>query len=394
MVYLIDNASSYYRNPQSQVPIPNNPNPLSYGHLTPQSPGQYLWTQSGDIRQMNNQMVHMLQEMDSEFSEDNEEQSTFEPGDYTKVDNNFYQTNFDLHKENNNIIENSFGEGKQKDIGVWQMLGMFICDLTPLMVQTAKRKSKQATTRLQSLSPDFNRLTIEQRVSSSSRSGDNDMDFVSLQSPKRVGSDIALDFNRMSKKALSQRPAMPEMDLLMDSSSPSHLSSYNVALHPSQSNPSQPAQPTTTPQIDDNGNNAPNKLTRLSASGFDVPSSSGGPIFRTIDGIFTKYLNDFHQANIMRGNNAIEFSFNDNFLVRLSGRHSSPATIAHQDEMHQTKEGPDAPIKTRSAESQGNHIPFSDRHQVLDDNFSPNDEVDRNSGISMCMSIFSSIPEC
>ena len=92
----------------------------------------------------------------------------------------------------------------------------------------------------------------------------------------------------------------------------------------------------------------------------------------------------------MRGNNAIVSSFNDNFLVCLSGRHSSPATVAHQDEMHGSKEGPDAPMKTRSVES---HKPFSDRYQILD-NFSPNDGVDRNSGISKCMSIFSFIPEC
>lgn len=188
-----DNASLPYHNPQSQVPIPNNPNPLLYGHLAPQIPGQHLWTQSGDIRQMsavqsafmNNQMVHMLQEMDSEFSEDNDEQNasgpeihnddtsqdhhmsftreqslsadfnrlTMEervssssrsvlvhgsssttvradqgpkhiiiPGDYTEVDNNFYQNDFDSHKVQNNIVENSFGDGKQNGIRVWQML--------------------------------------------------------------------------------------------------------------------------------------------------------------------------------------------------------------------------------------------------------------------------------
>ena len=47
------------------------------------------------------------------------------PGDHTEVDNNFYQTNFNSNKEQNNIIENSFGEGKQENIGVWRMLGMF-----------------------------------------------------------------------------------------------------------------------------------------------------------------------------------------------------------------------------------------------------------------------------
>lgn len=47
-------------------------------------------------------------------------------GDHTEVDNNVYQCDFDSHKVQNNIIENSFGEGK-RDIGVWRTLGMFIC---------------------------------------------------------------------------------------------------------------------------------------------------------------------------------------------------------------------------------------------------------------------------
>ena len=201
MVYLIDNASSPYHNPQSQVPIqvPDNPNPLSYGYFA-QSPGQYFNAQSGDVRQMsavqsasmNNEIANVMQEINSEFSRDNEEQNTFGPdmysddtpeddatrsqslsadfncltieerhgifsstrsafiygssstavradknpkhiiiqGDHTEVDNNFYQSDFDSHKVKNNIIENSFGEGEvggQEDIGVWQMLDMFIC---------------------------------------------------------------------------------------------------------------------------------------------------------------------------------------------------------------------------------------------------------------------------
>lgn len=181
--YLIDNASSRYHTPHSQVPIqvPNNPNPLSYGYLAPQSPGQYFYTQPGDIRQMstgqsafmNNEMANMTQEIESEFSGENEEQNTFGAdmysddtfeddatrsqslsadfncltiedrhgvfssrstltygssstsvranknpkhiiiqGDHTEVDNNFYQSNFDSHKVKNNIIKNSFGEGE------------------------------------------------------------------------------------------------------------------------------------------------------------------------------------------------------------------------------------------------------------------------------------------
>lgn len=71
----------------------------------------------------------------------------------------------------------------------------------------------------------------------------------------------------------------------------------------------------------------------------------------------------------MRGNNAIACSFNDNFLVRLSGgRHSSPETVASSDEMHGTNERPDAPVKTGSVDSLGNH-----------------DGKDRDSGIGMCI---------
>jgi len=35
-------------------------------------------------------------------------------GDYTEVDNNVYQSNFDSYKVENNIVENSFGEGEQE----------------------------------------------------------------------------------------------------------------------------------------------------------------------------------------------------------------------------------------------------------------------------------------
>lgn len=194
MVYLIDDASPLPHSPQFLVPIPNNLNPLLFA---PQTPGNYVCTQSGDIRAMtavqtafmDNQMAHMIQEIDSEFSEDNEEQNLFGPemfnaseddisvtttrrsqslsadfsrltieehvssesrsvvvhgsssttvraaksprhitisGDHTEVDNNVYQTDFDSHKEENNIIINSFGEGNPGDVGVWQTICMFI----------------------------------------------------------------------------------------------------------------------------------------------------------------------------------------------------------------------------------------------------------------------------
>ena len=70
---------------------------------------------------VNNQMAYMMQEMESEFSEDNEEQDSFGPEIYS------YETSGD-------------------DVSV-----------------TTTRRS-------QSLSADFNRLTIDERVSSSSRS--------------------------------------------------------------------------------------------------------------------------------------------------------------------------------------------------------------------------------
>jgi len=53
-------------------------------------------------------------------------------GDHIEVDNNLYQTDFDSHKEENNLIINSFGEGNQGDVSVWQTV-----------VQTTKRKTKQ-----------------------------------------------------------------------------------------------------------------------------------------------------------------------------------------------------------------------------------------------------------
>ena len=184
---------------------------------------------------------------------------------------------------------------------------------------------------------------------------------MSWQSPQRMGPDIV---NR------SQRPATPEVD-------PSSPSQCIYDDHLSNSFPShieEPANLSTTPQIDNNGNNnnVPNKATHVSASEFDFPPPSGS-LFRTINGTLTKFLDYFHQTNIIRENNAIAFSFN-NFLVRLTGRHSSPATVAQQ-------EGPDAPIKTRSVDSPGNYKTFSGRHH----NFCPNDGVDRNCGISMCI---------
>jgi hypothetical protein len=168
MVYLIDNhAPSPYHNPQSQVSTWNNPTP--YSSL---SPGQYLYAQSGDVRQMsgvqfafmNNEMADMMQEMASD-GDNNEEQDTSEdemsvttrrsqslsagfnrltieervssssrpalihgssigksprhisiPGDYTEVDDNFYQSDFDSYKVENNIIENSFDSYKEDHV--------------------------------------------------------------------------------------------------------------------------------------------------------------------------------------------------------------------------------------------------------------------------------------
>ena len=47
-------------------------------------------------------------------------------GDYTEVNDNYYQIDFDSHKVENNVIVNSFGEGNQGDNGVWRVLDMFI----------------------------------------------------------------------------------------------------------------------------------------------------------------------------------------------------------------------------------------------------------------------------
>ena len=140
MVYLIDNhASSPYHNPQSQVSIRNNPGPLSYGSLSPQRSGQYISARPGNIRGMSaaqfafmsNKMTRMKQEMKPHFDGDNEEQNTAGPdmynesprhinisGNHTEVDNNHYQSDFDSNKVDNNIIENSFGEGEQGDNNV------------------------------------------------------------------------------------------------------------------------------------------------------------------------------------------------------------------------------------------------------------------------------------
>ena len=175
MIYPIDDASSSHHNPQSLVPIPNNRNPLLFA---PHTPGDYFYTQSGDISQMplsavqtafmDNKMARIIQEMDSEiFNEFNEEQRsqslyadfnrlTIEEhipsssrsvvihgsssaaradkslrhkvisGDHTEVDISSYQTGFDSGEEENNIIINSSGEGKQEDVGVWPKIGTFI----------------------------------------------------------------------------------------------------------------------------------------------------------------------------------------------------------------------------------------------------------------------------
>ena len=139
---------------------------------------------------MNNQMAYMIQEIDSEFSKDvDEEENMFGPemynddtseddmsvttmrsqslsadldrltieesvssssrslfihgssstvradkspkhitisGDHTEVDNSLYETDFDSHKEENNLIINSFGDGTPGDVSMWQTVGMFI----------------------------------------------------------------------------------------------------------------------------------------------------------------------------------------------------------------------------------------------------------------------------
>ena len=53
----------------------------------------------------------------------------------------------------------------------------------------------------------------------------------------------------------------------------------------------------------------------------------------------------------MRGDNAMSFHSTTTFWFvgeASFGKHSSPETVTHRDEMHGTKEGPDVPIKTRS----------------------------------------------
>ena len=186
MVYLIDNhAPSPYYNPQSQFSTWNNP--TSYSSL---SPGQYLYAQSGDIRQMsaaqsafmNNEMENMMQEMESEFDEDDEDgedemsvttrsqslsagfnRLTIEerassssrsarhiiiPGDYTEVDDNFYQSNFDSHKVKNNIIENSFNRpGRILSVCSKCLVWSFVFpkqNFPPLVVKAMRWKLKQA----------------------------------------------------------------------------------------------------------------------------------------------------------------------------------------------------------------------------------------------------------
>jgi hypothetical protein len=190
MVYLIDNhAPSPYHNPQSTWN-----NPASFSSFFTQSPGQYFYAQSGpgDIRLMSagqsafmdNEMAHMMQEMESEFGGDDEESDdemsvttrsqslsagfnrlTIEeratlihgssagqsprhitiPGNYTEVDDNFYQSNFDSYKMKNNIIENSF-ERRISVCGECLLWSFVFPEQTfpPLVVQAMRRKLKQA----------------------------------------------------------------------------------------------------------------------------------------------------------------------------------------------------------------------------------------------------------
>ena len=173
MVYLIDNhASSPYHNPQSQVSIRNNPGPLSYGSVSPQSSGQYISARPGNIREMSagrfafmsNKMKRMKQEMKHHFDGDtsNEQQNTVGPdmsnessrhinipGNHTEVDNKRYQSDFDSNIVQDNNIKNSFGKGEQGDNNVCGEC--LICSFVfpertfyPLVVQTTRRKLKQA----------------------------------------------------------------------------------------------------------------------------------------------------------------------------------------------------------------------------------------------------------
>ncbi|KAF8816183.1 hypothetical protein BYT27DRAFT_6466950 [Phlegmacium glaucopus] len=138
-----------------------------------------------------------------------------------------------------------------------------------------------------------------------------------------------------SDPQIALQPTTPEVNHPMGSTSSPHLSPYNGALQHSHSNPSMAphmkesamvqflSQPTTAQPVDDNGSNVPNIPPPVSASsGFNFPpSSSGGPIFRTINGNLTKYDDSFHQTNLNSFNtehNTFTDSFNDNSVVQSS----------------------------------------------------------------------------
>ncbi|KAF8816162.1 hypothetical protein BYT27DRAFT_6466291 [Phlegmacium glaucopus] len=153
-----------------------------------------------------------------------------------------------------------------------------------------------------------------------------------MPSPVYLSSPPILSTNK-SDPQIALQPAAHEANHPMGSPSSSHLSPSNNALHHSHSSPSmaphmrEPAmvqflsQPTAAHPVD---NNVPNNPSSESTSGFNFPpSSSGGPIFRTIHGNMTKYDDTVHQTNLNSFNtehNTIKDSFNDNSVVQSSGK--------------------------------------------------------------------------
>jgi len=145
-------------------------------------------------------------------------------------------------------------------------------------------------------------------------------------------------FSRTKSDPQIAQSTTPQVDHAMSSSSPSHPSPNNNALHHAHSNPSLAphmknptmvqflSQPNTAHPGDVHGNNDPNKPPPVSTSGFNFPpSSNGGPIFRTIDGNLTKHDHSFNQTNLNSfntENNTTQNSFNDNSVVDSSGKRS------------------------------------------------------------------------
>ena len=141
-----------------------------------------------------------------------------------------------------------------------------------------------------------------------------------------------------SDPQIALQPTTPQINHATGSSSPSHLSPDNNALHHAHSNPSlaphmkEPAmvnyitQSNAVQQAGIHGNNDPNRPPPVSTSGNNSPpSSSGGPTFRTIHGNLMKHDKTVNRTNISSFNterNAIKNSFNNNSLVESSGNHS------------------------------------------------------------------------